>query len=96
MPMKPTKTPPLPADLARAFTRRLARQLSPWQIQRVRARNRRETHPFTCHSHDFCDANDVMAAAFRTLTGRTVNTQTGADRALWNAAWALARQSEFR
>jgi hypothetical protein len=43
-----------------------------------------------CHSHDFCDANDSMAAAFKRVMGRDIDGDNEADCALWNAAWEIA------
>lgn len=40
-----------------------------------------------CHSHDFCDANEVMAEAFAIAIGRPINLQDARDRDLWNDGW---------
>jgi hypothetical protein len=44
-----------------------------------------------CASHDFCDANMVMAAAFEKAVGREFDFDNPADTDLWNAAWDRAR-----
>jgi len=43
-----------------------------------------------CHSHDYCDSNMVMSAAFAQAVGREIDTQDDDDRALWSAAWRYA------
>lgn len=43
-----------------------------------------------CHSHDYCNANEVMAPAFAQVVGREIDLQSDADRGLWNDAWAYA------
>lgn len=59
MPMTPT------ADtLALEFSQDLHASLGPEQMREVVERNRAETAPGVCHSHDFCDANMVIYAVF--------------------------------
>ena len=43
-----------------------------------------------CHSHDYCDANEVMAEAFAQVVGREIDLQSDDDRALWSSAWRYA------
>jgi hypothetical protein len=66
--------------------------LSGAEFEEMRLRNRRND-PQVCASHDFCDANVVMAAAFAEVTGEepdTVNCE--GDLNLWNDAWGIARR----
>ena len=61
----------------------------------------------SCASHDFCDANIVMADAFEQHAGRPVwlpcdaeegtctEAECDADLALWNDAWGIAKASGF-
>jgi hypothetical protein len=64
----------------------------------MKIRNERETDPGICHSHDFCDANEVMLEAFKVfIAGDDVMTGivTG-DRdtvSLWNKAWDYATRN---
>lgn len=44
-----------------------------------------------CHSHDYCDANEVMADAFFCVMGRELDTQSDEDRALWSDSWDYAK-----
>ena len=50
-------------QLAQAFSARLRTVLTADEMTEVIARNRTETSPNVCHSHDFCDANEVMLDA---------------------------------
>lgn len=81
-------------DLAYAFAALLRSELED-EIQQVIALNQDEANQAICHSHDFIDANEVMADAFRQTFGREVDLQSDADGAIWNEAWRLAKESEF-
>ncbi len=54
--------------------------------------NRAEPDRHICHSHDFCDANDVMIEAFTIVMGREPECGTTpeceADMETINAAWS--------
>lgn len=82
--------------LAAAFSRRLHYFLSPQQLAEAVARNRTPQYAHACATHDFCDANLLMASAFLRVQRRAINLQSDADRALWNAAWDLAKRNEFK
>jgi hypothetical protein len=45
-----------------------------------------------CATHDFCDANIIMAAAFKDVFGREVDTDCDADMEFWNHAWREAQK----
>lgn len=57
---------PLPQvePLAIAFSKALLAEIGLKKVRIAHARNRRELTLGTCHSHDFCDANVVMAHAW--------------------------------
>jgi hypothetical protein len=82
--------------LARAFVRRLLHTLTPAEVAEVRQRN--VGYPsHSCASHDFCDSNDVMFAAFVETHGREpLLDQDGStrcdDEETWNRAWAVAKR----
>lgn len=78
------------ARLADTFASMLRDHLSPEQWEEMREKNAtaRYADP-VCASHDYCDANDVMAAACRRVR---VSLTTEAGRAAWNAAWPLAKR----
>lgn len=87
------------AQVARAFSS-ILRQTIGDRIQDVIARNRAETWPDVCHSHDFTDANEVMEQAFH-ATGIPVHftDSPAADFerfcTVWGRAWNIAKESEF-
>jgi hypothetical protein len=60
------------------------------QWDEMRRRNAASTDSNVCASHDFCDANVVMAEAVRMVIGREVDHMNEADTAIWNRAWKLA------
>src|SRR5690606_38408786 len=62
---------PSAEDVAIEFCGQLADALSGRQLADVVDRNNKETDPGICHSHDFCDANELMAAAFENLGVQT-------------------------
>lgn len=45
----------------------------------------------TCASHDFIDANEIMAAAFSEIFGRDMDPGSELDAALATAAWDIAK-----
>lgn len=83
-----------PATLARRFSILIRAYLTAEQLAEVVRRNG-TAHESVCHSHDFCDANEVMAEAFAGLTGRSVDGGDDEDTELWGMAWALAKKANF-
>lgn len=78
--------------MATVFAKVLQSWLTPEQFETVRQRNRSQE---PCASHDFCDANMAMDAAFRMVMGRDFEhdgeTERGqVDCDTFNAAWGLA------
>lgn len=45
-----------------------------------------------CHSHEFCDANVVMAEGFREVFSRDIDPLDDDDVGRWNAAWEVFGQ----
>src|SRR5262249_32221872 len=45
-----------------------------------------------CHSLDYCDAPELMHAAFVEVLGREPDFRLEGDRELWKEAWAIARR----
>lgn len=87
--------------LAAAFAGKLRASFGEEQWQVMRERNATPINPGTCASHDFADANEVMAAAFVELKGRDLiwpnedgspSPESDADFALWNSAWDEAKR----
>lgn len=48
-----------------------------------------------CATHDYCDANLLMAAAFKQANDREFDADSGADVGMWNLAWKLSFDREF-
>lgn len=57
---------------------------------------RNATYPAgTCATHDFCDANEIMAAAWKEVMGTEVDVGDDEQSAVWSAAWNLAVERAF-
>ena len=86
-------------DIARTFVRLLGEGMSQGEWQEIQRRNALE--PNHCSSHDFCDANSAMEAAFNLVLkrepyflmddGAATQEMVEADMGLWKRAWDEAR-----
>lgn len=56
---------------------------------------RNKAAQFGCATHDFCDANMVMLAAFQSAFGREMDFDSQPDCDLTNAAWDAAIKEGF-
>lgn len=74
-------------QIAAEFVRRLEEEIGRDRFLEVARLNKAEEHAGICHSHDFIDANMVMADAFTAATGEQVETTSEAHARLWNSAW---------
>lgn len=83
--------------IAKAFCKELALDLTPEQLELARVRNRGETSSGVCHTHDFCDSNMTMLAAFVAcgLAKDMDSVIEDSMHPLWNSAWDLALKAEF-
>lgn len=81
--------------LAYAFAAELRKELGDEKVAEAVRRNAEPRYVASCASHDFCDANMVMAAAFEQVIGREFEVGSEADAELWNRAWDVARESGF-
>ena len=63
--MNPTN--PNAEALAERFESRLREAIGPEALRKVAELNAAETVEGVCHSHDFCDANEVMLLALEDL-----------------------------
>ena len=85
-------------ELAEAFAAVLKRWLTPAQFVQMQRANVQNVSTLNCASHDYCDANMAMLAAFVVVLKREPTfrkTPVGAasedeDRTLWNLAWEYA------
>lgn len=77
--------------LAVRFVEQLQIWLTDEQLVEAAARNKAETNPLICHSHDFCDANQAMIDA----VGSEFENSDQQNK-LMAAAWNQARAWEFK
>jgi len=88
-----------PAEIAREFCLVIREWLSKEQMLLVVERNDAESSKASvCHTHDFCDANMAMDAAFKHLGVDPLPDDSGMTKAvvdLWNEAWSLAKAAKF-
>jgi hypothetical protein len=75
--------------LAATFLRQLRKEVTAAQYREIRRRNATESNPAICHSHDFCDANMSMLAAFAS-EGLDMPETDEAERA-WGRVWDRAK-----
>ena len=68
--------------------------LEPDDLYEVIMRNRAEKNEMVCHSHDFIDANEVMAEAW-SKQGVELDPANEDQAAAWDAAWYAAKAVEF-
>jgi hypothetical protein len=92
---RPVWVPPTPEKLAKRFSLILREYLSPEQMKEIIRRNKEETSEGICHSHDFIDANMVMAEAFEELGMPDPDPREDEVTDLWNTAWDIAKGSKF-
>src|SRR5262249_10322342 len=88
----------LAETIGQTFVALLRDELKPNEWREMLRRNATPEYDKTscCASHDFCDANLVMADAFEEHVGRAVHVADDDpfaehDTDLWNAAWESAR-----
>jgi hypothetical protein len=77
-------------ELAKAFSEELRRVLTADEMGEVNRLNAEEANSGVCHSHDFCDANQVMLDA---MGDEFENTDE--QNALISQAWNIAKAAEF-
>lgn len=82
-------------NLAREFSARLRNYLSAGEMEMVVTLNRLPHYIGACASHDYVDANCVMAEAFFSTYGREWNPASAEDTGAINSAWDIARAAEF-
>jgi hypothetical protein len=81
--------------LANEFSSLLLEELGSEVIVQIIERNTADGDPRVCHSHDFLDANMVMAEAWRTIFGFEINLQSDRQRRMWGRAWDIAKTNNF-
>lgn len=79
--------------LAREFSRLLVLALGKKRVLRIARKNKLETDPKVCHSHDICDANMIMLEAHQNIGLDPGDSPD--DVKLWNDAWSEAVRNSF-
>lgn len=94
--LKPQRVLPSPYALARVFAAELRNEIGD-RVFAVVALNMDEKDPNICHSHDFCDANQVMIDAWEKVAGWPCSCDPNAEGefAVWTKAWNLAKKNNF-
>jgi len=77
-------------NVAKRFTEQLIKTIGKRDWAKVVRRNATEATHDVCHSHDFCDANQVMLDVFAEFK---IDSFTDAGGTLWNEAWTIAKAS---
>jgi hypothetical protein len=77
--------------IAAAFLDKLKLEIGDENFASCCRLNKAQSDASICHSHDFCDANMVMAAVFTDLTDKEPDVQDDALRQIWNASWDLSK-----
>ena len=75
--------------LAKNFSKLLQDEIGQFKTLEAAALNEAEPDEMVCHSHDFTDANMIMAEAF---AADGFDTD---DFALWNEVWDIAKKNGF-
>jgi hypothetical protein len=101
------KPHPKTEELARAFAAVLRADIGIRKLAAAVSANQYETSASVCHTHDWCDANESMAAAFESVfereqalpcdvdEGLATQEQVDADIDVWNDAWNIAHANRF-
>ena len=90
------KTDPLPAEirLANCFITELCKILTPNQFAQINTLNRFYEDD-ACATHDFCDANECLAIAFKQAFGIELMVNNQSYLNVCNKAWKLAKKNNF-
>ncbi len=89
----PTVTP---LNLANAFSKQLRQNITRSEFSEVIRRNKAQSDPSICHTHDFCDANQVILDAMKVigLSGE-YDADDANQHALITKAWDTAKAANF-
>lgn len=79
-------------ELSLEFSKLLKQELTPEQLNEMKELNKSEPDNNICHSHDFCDANQIMLEAFENILHREPDLNDQADIDLINNAWSIAKK----
>jgi len=82
-------------QIAVEFSKLLRADFNEERMQEIISKNATPEYKDACASHDYCDANEVMAEAFEKITGKAVSIQNQADCKLWGKAWDISKETKF-
>jgi hypothetical protein len=91
----PSDIPAAVDRLASAFCRILRETIGDEATKEAARLNAQDKDPLVCRSHDYCDANEAMSAAWVEVWKREAMTRDEDDASAWNAAWAKAKAAGF-
>lgn len=81
--------------LANAFSAVLNEWI-PEKLFEVNLRNKEPRYAGCCATHDFCDSNQAMIAAFVKIFGKEPSVRNQKHNDITNNAWALAKEAQFK
>lgn len=86
--------------LGQTFANACFKSFSDEQMSQIRSRNASQAYAGSvCATHDFADANEIMAEAFETVMGRSLLAEDRepdeADVLLWGSAWDHAKETRL-
>ena len=84
-------TPTYIIILAEKFVELLRAALTPSEFAEMADANANETDARICHSHDYCDANQIMLGAVEALGALGIENTDG----VFGDAWTYAREELF-
>lgn len=88
-------------EISIEFSHLLKKEIGIENVKEVERRNKTEEYAVCCASHDFTDANMVMAEAFERIMGREMKMPGESeelydfDRRIIEGAWDLAKANNF-
>jgi phosphohistidine phosphatase SixA len=85
-------------ELARRFSAKVRETLTAEQLAECIALNAAEQNENICHTHDYCDANELMLSAWHDIEPgfnllRITHNEKNAAR--WTIAWDTAKTADF-
>ena len=82
-------------DIGKEFSSILLIDLGIDVMREVVEKNSTEEYDGVCASHDYCDANLVMAEAFNKICRREAEIDSEEDSYWWGEAWNYAKVNNF-
>ena len=83
-------------SLAEQFAKVLQEWIGKLNLEKVNVLNQHtDFDEGSCATHDFCDANMAMDAAFQDVYGREPVLDSNYDNGLWSEAWDQAKRQGF-